>query len=310
MAQEPSSTQGGHTGPPLQAGVFRPGDLVLLIDRKGRRHLVRLADGKTFHSHTGILPHVELIGRPEGSYARTTGAGTFLVIRPTLADYVLSMGRAATIIYPKDMGAILTYGDIYPGATVLEAGIGSGALTLALLRAVGEKGRVVSYEVRPEFADKAQRNVKEFAPELFERLTVRLADVYAEIAEHDLDRIVLDVPEPWRAVPHATQALRPGGIFLCYVPTTLQLHRVAEELQGNPVFGMVEQFEILLRPWDAGPMTMRPAHRMVAHTGFITTARRLAGGEVPSGWRRSAALPRGDAPSGKADLDIDDEGPA
>lgn len=285
MVPEPSSQ--------APAGVFRSGDLALLIDRKGRRYLARLAEGKAFHSHTGVLPHAELIGKPDGSYVRSTGGGTFLALRPTLADYVLRMGRAATIIYPKDMGAILTYGDIYPGATVLEAGIGSGALTLALLRAVGERGRVVSYEVRPEFAAKAQENVRSFAPDLFDHLTVRMGDIYEEIMERDVDRIVLDVPEPWRAIPNAVEALRPGGIFLCYVPTTLQLHHVAQDLQSNPAFGLVEQFEVILRPWDAGPMTMRPAHRMVAHTGFITTARRLsaAPGEGFPGARTMASPP-------------------
>lgn len=267
------------TSNPSQAGSFQVGDLTLLIDRKKRRYLVRLEEGKTFHSHAGGLNHDDLIGKPEGTYARSSGGGVYLALRPTLAEYTVEMGRGATPIYPKDTGPIITYADIYPGARVLEAGIGSGALTLTLLRAIGAKGQLTSYEIRPDFAEIAQGNVQSYAPDLYDRLTVRIADIYEEgIAERDLDRIVLDLAEPWRVLPHAQEALRPGGIILTYVPTTIQLHQVWQALDANRAFGLIEQFEVILRPWDAAPQSLRPAHRMVAHTGFITTARRLGGG--------------------------------
>ncbi len=265
--------------PAAMPGAFRPGDLVLLTDRKRRKYLVTLKEGGEFHSHAGIIRHDDMIGHPEGSEFRTEQkGGVYLALRPTLADYILTMKRGATPIYPKDIGAILTYADIRPGATVVEAGIGSGALTIALLQAVGESGRVHSYETRDDFAALAQRNITTFLPpELSDRLTVHVADIYADgIEEQAVDRVVLDLPEPWRVIPHARDAMRPGGIFLAYVPTTLQLHRLWQDLDADPVFDLIEQFEIALRPWDAGPQTLRPAHRMVAHTGFITTARRLA----------------------------------
>lgn len=258
-------------------GLFQAGDLALLIDRKGRRRLITLADDGTLHTHTGALPHVEIIGAPEGTDLKTAGGAAYLIVRPTLGDYVLSMGRSATPIYPKDLGAIITYADIYPGATVVEGGTGSGALAIALLRAVGERGHVTSYDVRPEFAAKALGNIRAFVPAgLSARLEAREGSLYEPIVDRNVDRMVLDVPEPWETVPNAELALRPGGIFACFLPTTIQLHHIAQTLDATPAFGMVEQFEIIFREWDSGPMTMRPAHRMVAHTGFVTTARRLA----------------------------------
>jgi tRNA (adenine57-N1/adenine58-N1)-methyltransferase len=294
--------------PPDDSALLRSGDMVLLIDRKDRRYLIRLQGGQVFHTHLGAIPHDDLIGRPDGSRVRSKGGGVFLALRPTLAEFVLQMGRAATPVYPKDTGAVLTYGDIYPGATVVEAGFGSGALTIALLRAVGETGRVVTYEVRPEFAAKAQHNVLEFARHLAGRLTVRIADVYEEgIAERDVDRIVLDLPEPWRVVPHAEAALRPGGVFLSYVPTTIQLHQVWQALDASPLFGLVQQFEVILRPWDAGPQSLRPAHRMVAHTGFITTARRLAEPHIARTVSVSEPVPHESSPVQRVE-DTDDDG--
>ncbi|MCY4576503.1 MAG: tRNA (adenine-N1)-methyltransferase [Chloroflexi bacterium] len=265
--------------PEITAGAFQAGDLVLLIDRKRRKYLITLQDGGEFHSHAGIIQHDDMIGQPEGSEFRTAQkGGVYLAIRPTLGDYILTMKRGATPIYPKDIGAILTHADIRPGARVVEAGIGSGALTIALLQAVGESGRVYSYENREDFAALAQGNVSEFLPaESANRLTVHVSDIYSDgINEDDVDRVVLDLPEPSRVIPHAREAMRPGGIFLAFVPTTLQLHRLWQQLDADPVFDLIDQFEIALRQWDAGPQTLRPAHRMVAHTGFITTARRLA----------------------------------
>jgi tRNA (adenine57-N1/adenine58-N1)-methyltransferase len=252
--------------------------MVLLLDRKGRRHLVRLAAEGAFHSHAGLLPHSGIIGRPEGSRLRTAHGWEVLVLRPTLAEYVRKMPRQATIIYPKDTGAILVYGDVYPGATVVEAGAGSGALSLALLQAVGEGGRVISYEIRPEAGAQATRNVTAFAPELLPRWTLHLADVSQGIQEENVDRLILDLPEPWTVTPAAAAALRDGGIFLSYVPTTLQVHQTVLALQEGHVFGLVETMEVLVRPWDVSQRSVRPAHRMVAHTGFLIVARKLQPG--------------------------------
>ena len=265
--------------PQTTAGAFRPGDLVLLTDRKRRKYLVTLREGGEFHSHAGIILHDDMIGQPEGTEFRTSQrGGVYLALRPTLADYILTMKRGATPIYPKDIGAILTYADIRPGTRVVEAGIGSGALTIALLQAVGKSGHVYSYETREDFAKLAQANVSDFLPDdSANQLTVHVSDIYMDgIKEKDIDRVVLDLPEPTRVIPHARNAMRPGGIFLAFVPTTLQLHRLWQDLDANPVFDLIEQFEVALRPWDASPQSLRPAHRMVAHTGFITTARRLA----------------------------------
>ena len=265
--------------PQTAAGAFRPGDLVLLTDRKRRKYLVTLKEGGEFHSHAGIIQHDDMLGQPEGTEFRTSQrGGVYLALRPALADYILTMKRGATPIYPKDIGAILTYADIRPGARVVEAGIGSGALTIALLQAVGESGHVYSYETREDFAKLAQGNVSAFLPDdSADRLTLHVSDIYADgIVEKDVDRVVLDLPEPTRVITHARNAMRPGGIFLAFVPTTLQLHRLWQDLDADPVFDLIEQFEVALRPWDASPQSLRPAHRMVAHTGFITTARRLA----------------------------------
>ena len=218
-----------HQPPAEPAGAFRAGDLILLQDRKRRRYLVTLAPGGEFHSHAGIIQHDDIIGQPEGTEFRAEQrGGLYLAVRPTLSEYIVTMKRGATPIYPKDIGAILTAADIHPGARVVEAGIGSGALTIALLRAVGEIGAVTSYETREDFARIAQRNITGFLPpELTARLTVHVRDIYADgIDEQAVDRVVLDLPEPWLVIAHAREALRPGGIFLAFVPTTLQLHRL------------------------------------------------------------------------------------
>jgi tRNA (adenine57-N1/adenine58-N1)-methyltransferase len=257
--------------------VFRPGDRVLLLDRKGRRYLFTLRPGHTFHTHLGAIAHDNILGRPPGSWV-VGGGHSFLALNPTLADYLLEIPRVTQIIYPKDLGAVLVYGDIFPGARVLEAGMGSGALTLALLRAVGPTGTVYSYEVRREFIPRALQNIHAFLPET-PHLVVREADVYQGVEERGLDRVVLDVPEPWRALPHVAQALVPGGILLCWLPTVLQVHRLVQALEAHPAFTLIETFEVLQRPWHFSPVSARPVHRMVAHTGFITTARRCTPGK-------------------------------
>jgi tRNA (adenine57-N1/adenine58-N1)-methyltransferase len=255
---------------------FAPGDRVLLIDSKNRRHLVNLTAGGQFHSHAGVLEHDEILGREEGISVRSSLGARLVVLRPTLAEYVLKMPRGAQVIYPKDLGPILVLADIFPGARVLESGIGSGALTTTLLRAIGPTGHVHGYELREEFADRAIRNVESFlGPD--QPLTVEVRDVYDGIGVDDLDRILLDLPEPWRVVKHAERALRPGGILLAYLPTILQVARLREELDGS-AFGMAETVEILQRSWHVDGQSVRPDHRMVAHTGFLSHARLLAPG--------------------------------
>jgi tRNA (adenine57-N1/adenine58-N1)-methyltransferase len=255
-------------GPDLLAA----GERVLLIDAKARRYLVTLHGGAAFHTHAGIVAHDDVIGQPEGSTViGSTGRG-FLVLRPTLADVVLKMPRGAQVIYPKDLGAILLAADIAPGQRVLEAGVGSGALSMTLLRA---GARVVGYEVRQDFATRARANVATMlGPGADYR--VELRDATEGIDEQHLDRVLLDLPEPWRVLPHAASALRPGGILLAYLPTINQTAQLRAELDLGP-WGLCETVEILRRTWHLGARSVRPDHRMVGHTGFLTTARRLAG---------------------------------
>ena len=256
--------------------TFRAGDRVLLVDTKRRRHLVTLADGGQFHTHAGVLEHDALIGQPEGISVRTTLGQRLTAVRPTLGEYVLEMPRGAQVIYPKDLGPILMLADVFPGARVLESGVGSGALTLALLRAVGAAGHVTGYEIRDDFARRAKSNVEGFlGPDL--PLDVEVRDVYEGIEPpggEQFDRILLDLPEPWRVVKHAEAALQPGGILLAYLPTIGQVARLREELAGS-AFGMAESLEVLQRSWHVDGQSVRPDHRMVAHTGFLTHARLL-----------------------------------
>jgi tRNA (adenine57-N1/adenine58-N1)-methyltransferase len=249
---------------------FEPGEPVLLIDRKSRRYLFDLTSGREFHTHTGVIAHDEIIGKPEGSRLRSTRGSYFLALRPTLADAVLKMPRGAQVIYPKDIGPILMLADIFPGARVLEAGIGSGALSMALLRA----GAVVSgYERREDFCARARANVERFCgSEALERYRTEVRDVYEGIDEVGLDRVVLDLPEPWQVVPHASPALRPGGILLAYTPSIVQVQRLRRALDDSP-FDLHETVEILQRGWHVEGDAVRPNHRMVAHTGFLTVSR-------------------------------------
>jgi tRNA (adenine57-N1/adenine58-N1)-methyltransferase catalytic subunit len=256
---------------------FAAGDRVLLVDAKRRRHLVTLVDGGAFHSHAGVLDHDRIIGQMPGVTVRTSLGVKLVVLRPTLAEYVLKMPRGAQVIYPKDLGPILMLADVFPGARILESGVGSGALTMTLLRATGSTGQVTGYELREDFAERARRNVEGFlgadAP-----VDIQVRDVYAGIDLEDLDRVLLDLPEPWRAVKHAEAALTPGGILLSYLPTIGQVARLREELDAS-AFGMVETVEVLQRGWHVDGQSVRPDHRMVAHTGFLTHARLLSSGE-------------------------------
>ena len=255
--------------------VFREGDHALIIDRKERRYLIKLRSSSAFESHVGRFAHDDLIGQDEGSWV-TTGRGHWLLaVKPTMADFTRTMPRIATVVYPKDLGAILIQGDIFPGARVLEGGTGSGAVTITLLRAVGERGQVVSYDLRADMIERALTNVGDAFPS-HTNLNVKQGDVYDGFEEDALDRIVLDVPEPWRVVPHASEGLVPGGIFLSFLPTVLQVYELTKALRAQRTFHIIETIEVLVRPWSVGGRSVRPAHRMVGHTGFITTARRGA----------------------------------
>jgi tRNA (adenine57-N1/adenine58-N1)-methyltransferase catalytic subunit len=254
-------------------GPFAPGDRVLLVDTRRRRHLITLEPGGDFHSHAGVLRHDDLLGQEEGVTVRTTLGARLVAVRPSLAEYVLEMPRGAQVIYPKDLGPILMLADVYPGARLLESGVGSGALTMTLLRAVGAAGHVTGYELREDFAARARRNVEGLLGSDVP-LTLEVRDVYEGIDEVRLDRVVLDLPEPWQVVKHAQAALRPGGILVAYLPTIGQVARLREELAGS-AFGMAETLEVLHRGWHVDGQSVRPDHRMVAHTGFLTQARLL-----------------------------------
>lgn len=258
-----------------RGGQLRAGDSVLFIDRKARRYLRTLRAGAKINVRDGSVESDRLIGLADGSRITTSANETFLVLRPSYADLVLQLPRQAQVIYPKDAAAILVWGDMFPGATVVESGVGPGALTIALLRAVGRDGRVISYECREDHVEMARKNVARFFGEA-PNWTVKLGDVYAAIDEDDVDRIVLDVPEPWRALETAARALVPGGVLVGYVPTVLQVKSFVDALHESVAFGAIETFEILQRFWHVREISIRPEHRMVAHTGFLTIARRLA----------------------------------
>lgn len=255
---------------PLQVG-----ELIMLIDRKKRRYLTTLVDGGEFHSHAGALPHADIIGQAEGQEFRSGRNAAYLVVRPTLADFVLKMKRGAQVIYPKDLGPILVAADIFPGARVLESGLGSGALSMTLLRAGAD---ITGYEIRDDFAAHATANVTEFLGEgVLDRYDVHIRSAYEPFDHHNFDRVVLDLPEPWNVVPHAAVGLTTGGIILAYTPSIIQATKFRSALQEHG-FGMAETIEVLNRGWHIEPEhnAVRPDHRMVAHTGFLTTARRLA----------------------------------
>lgn len=258
-----------------RTSVFSEGDSALLIDRKGRRYMVRLERSADFHTHIGHFSHDELLGQEEGAWVLTSKGHHLLAVRPTMSDYTLEMPRIATVVYPKDVGAILVYGDIFPGARVLEAGTGSGALTAALLRAVGPDGSVASYDVREDMLERARSNVAALFTDTA-NLSLKLGDVGEGFDEDGLDRIVLDLPEPWHVAPHAEERLLPGGIFLSFLPTILQVHQLTQTLRERRTFDLIETFEVMQRSWTVGRRNVRPDHRMVAHTGFVTTARRCS----------------------------------
>ena len=261
-------------------GAFVVGDRVQLTDPKGRLHTVVLEPGKQFHTHRGAIEHDDLIGAPEGSVVMSTANTGYLAFRPLLADFVLSMPRGAQVIYPKDAAQIVGFGDVGPGMRVLEAGAGSGALTCSLLRAVGSAGTVTSYERREDFADVARGNVGAFFGEVPANWSLQLGDLAEHPAEEVVDRVVLDMLEPWAVLPIVAAALRPGGVLVGYVATVTQLSTYVEALRAQGLWTEPHAWETLLRPWHAVGLAVRPEHRMVAHTAFLVTARRLAEGTV------------------------------
>ncbi|MET0728915.1 MAG: tRNA (adenine-N1)-methyltransferase [Acidimicrobiales bacterium] len=251
---------------------FSTGEQVLLIDTKKRRYLITLTEGKEFHSHSGIVAHDAVIGSEEGTTFRSSHGMYYTVIRPTLSDFIFKMPRGAQVIYPKDLGPILLLADIFPGARVLESGVGSGALSMTMLRSGAD---IVGYELREDFASRAVKNVTGFLGDaVLDRYRVEIRDSYEGIEETGLDRVVLDLPEPWQVVKHAARALHPGGILLAYTPQITQAVQLREMMEDSP-FGMAETVEVLHRSWHIEGQSVRPDHRMVAHTGFLTHARLL-----------------------------------
>jgi tRNA (adenine57-N1/adenine58-N1)-methyltransferase catalytic subunit len=262
-----------------RGGPFRAGDRVQLTDPKGRHYTVTLEAGAEYHTHRGGLRHDDLIGRPEGSLVVSPVGTPYLALRPRLADYVLSMPRGAQVIYPKDAAQILMWGDVFPGARVLEAGAGSGALTCSLLQAVGPQGTVTSYELRADHLEHAERNVRTFYGELPPNWAPHLGDVAGHVGE--VDRAVLDMLAPWEVLDAVAKSLVPGGVLVGYVATTTQLSRLVETLREQQCWTEPQSFETLMRPWHVVGLAVRPEHRMQGHTAFLVTARRLADGVVP-----------------------------
>jgi len=269
----------GVVGPAGGHGPFGPGDRVQLTDPKGRRYTLILESGGQYHTHRGALSHDELIGRPEGIVVSSTAGTPYLAFRPLLPDYVLSMPRGAQVVYPKDAAQIVMWGDIRPGARVLEAGAGSGALTCSLLRAVGDAGSVTSFEVRQDHAEHAVRNVERFFGAAPPNWTLHLRDVSGFAGE--VDRVVLDMLSPWDVLAAVRAALLPGGVLTVYVATTTQLSRITESLREQQCWTEPQAWETLLRPWHVVGLSVRPEHRMIGHTAFLLTTRRLADGVTP-----------------------------
>ena len=257
---------------------FAYGDRVQLTDAKGKMHTITLKEGGEWHTHKGWLVHDEVVGLPQGSVVETTAGLKFLAFKPLLGDFVLSMPRGATIVYPKDAALIVGFADIAPGTHVLEAGVGSGALTISLLRAVGHGGSVDSFERRDEFAEIATRNVQEYFKGLPSNWSLTVGSVQDADRSKKYDRIVLDMLSPWECVELADEVLHPGGVFLAYVATTTQLSVTAEAIKSSGRFTEPESSESLVRGWHHEGLAVRPDHRMIAHTGFLIQARRLAPG--------------------------------
>lgn len=276
-----------------QSGPFRVGDRVQLTGPKGRLNTVTLEEGGEFHTHRGVLSHDLILGQPDASVVTSSNGIEYLALRPLLTDFVMSMPRGAAIIYPKDAAQILGQADIFPGATVVEAGVGSGALSLWLLRAIGQEGHLHSFERRQEFADVAQGNVAAFLGARPDNWTVTVGDLQdalpATVEPGAVDRIVLDMLAPWECLDECATALTPGGVLICYIATVTQLSRVAEAIRATGAFTDPEPSETMVRTWHVEGLAVRPDHRMIGHTGFLLTARRLAPGSVLPALKRRAS---------------------
>ena len=266
----------------VHRGPLRAGEWVRLTDQKGRRHNICLEAGKRFFSNKGHIDHDELIGRDEGFSVTSSAGGEYLVFRPLLSEFVVSMPRGAAVVYPKDAAQIVAMADVFPGARVVEAGVGSGALTCSLLRAVGPTGHVSSYERRQEFADVARQNVTQFYGGDHPAWTLTVGDLVEAMAEDEgsVDRVVLDMLAPWECVDRVAEVLAPGGVVCVYVATTTQLGRIVETLRAHGGFTEPQPWESLVRDWHVEGLAIRPGHKMIGHTGFLVTARRMAHGQV------------------------------
>ncbi|ANG85640.1 tRNA (adenine-N1)-methyltransferase [Microbacterium aurantiacum] len=275
------------------SGPFRLGDRVQLTGPKGRLHTITLREGGEMHTHHGVLRHADLVGLPDGSVVTGSGGHEYLALRPLLRDFVMSMPRGAAIVYPKDAAQIVAEADVFPGAVVVEAGVGSGALSLWLLRAIGPQGRLVSFERREDFAEVARANVETFVGDTPKNWEVVVGDLATALPETlpaaSVDRVVLDMLAPWECIDVVADALTPGGVVLCYVATATQLSRVAEYLRGTGLFTDPEGSETMVRGWHVEGLAVRPDHRMIAHTGFLIWARRLAPGAVAPEQKRRAS---------------------
>jgi tRNA (adenine57-N1/adenine58-N1)-methyltransferase len=265
---------------------FKVGDRVQLTDAKGKMHTITLQLNQEWHTHNGWLVHNEVVGLPEGSVVETTGGLKFLAFKPLLADYVLAMPRGATIVYPKDAAMILGLADIAPGVSVLEAGVGSGALSISLLRAVGSKGSVDSFEKREEFATIAMKNVNQYFGESPSNWNLELGAVQDFVHVKQYDRVVLDMLAPWECIDMASKVLVSGGVFIAYVATTTQLSQTAEAIKASACFTEPESSETIVRGWHHEGLAVRPQHRMIAHTAFLIMARRLAPNTIAPARRR------------------------
>ncbi|PID97129.1 MAG: SAM-dependent methyltransferase [Actinomycetales bacterium] len=293
MTELAGDTSHAPQGTQARRGAFVVGDRVQLTDAKGRLHTITLEAGRDFHTHQGRLPHDNMIGKPEGSVVTNTAGVEYLALRPLLADYVMSMPRGAAVVYPKDSAQVIAMGDIHPGARVVEAGVGSGALSLSLLRAVGDEGRLISVERRADFAEIARGNVRAFFGREHPAWRVVVGDLAEQlptvVEPGSIDRVVLDMLAPWECLDVVSDALRPGGVLICYVATTTQLSRIAETIRAHTGYTEPEAWESLVRGWHLEGLAVRPQHRMHGHTGFLMSARRLAAGVVtPRRTRRPA----------------------
>lgn len=266
-------------------GPYQWGDRVQLSDEKGRHHTVSLVEGGELHSHRGVLAHELLIGLTDGSVVTNSHGTEYLAFRPLLSDFAMSMPRGAAIVYPKDAAHIVTFGDIFPGSVVVEAGVGSGALSLSLLQAVGPSGSVTSFERRDEFAQIAAANIEGYFGEKPANHRIVVGDLVEslpnEFSPGEVDRVVLDMLAPWECVDAVAEALTPGGVVVCYVATVTQMSRTVEAIRHHGGFTRTDAFETIVRGWHVEGLAVRPDHRMVAHTGFLITSRRLSPGVVP-----------------------------